>query len=50
MKDAVSQEARVFDREGAIKRSVDEALKKLKVFREKYPFAENPEAIETQPK
>lgn len=47
MKDAVSQEARVFDGDGAIKRSVDEALKKLKVFREKYPFAENPEAIET---
>jgi len=46
MKDAVSQEARVFDRDGAIKRLVDVALEKLKVFREKYPFAENPDAVE----
>jgi hypothetical protein len=47
MKDAVSQEARVFDGDGAIKRLVDEALEKLKVFRERYPFTENPDSIET---
>ena len=47
MKDAVSQEARVFDSNGAIKRSVEEALEKLKLFREKYPFTENPDSVET---
>jgi len=46
MKDAVSQKAGVFDGGGAIKRSVDEALENLKVFRERYPFTEKPEAIE----
>jgi len=46
MKEEVSQKARVFDSDGAIKRLVDEALEKLKVFRQKYPFAENPDAIE----
>ena len=47
MKDAVSQEARIFDSNGAIKRLVEEALEKLKLFREKYPFTENPDSIET---
>ncbi|MEM3642156.1 MAG: hypothetical protein QXH37_09575 [Candidatus Bathyarchaeia archaeon] len=47
MKEEVSQKARFFDVDGSIKRSVNEALEKLKVFRTKYPFAENPEAIET---
>lgn len=47
MKEEVSQKARVFDGDGTIKQSVDEALEKLKIFRKKYPFAENPEAIET---
>ncbi|MBS7619246.1 hypothetical protein KEJ21_01170 [Candidatus Bathyarchaeota archaeon] len=42
----VLQRAMVFDRDEAIKRSVDVALEKLRVFREKYPFTENPEAIE----
>ncbi len=47
MKEEVSQKARAFDSNGTIKRSVDEALEKLKIFRAKYPFTENPEAIET---
>ncbi len=49
MKEEVSQKARVFDCDGAIKQSVDEALKKLKVFRAKYPFAENPGSIGSLP-
>ena len=47
MKDEVSQEAKVFDSNGAIKRLVEEALEKLKLFREKYPFTEKPDSIET---
>ncbi len=47
MKEEVSQKVMVFDCDGAIRRSVDEALKKLKVFRAKYPFAEKPDSIET---
>lgn len=44
MKEEVSQKARVFDVDGTIKRSVDKALEKLKVFRARYPFTENPES------
>jgi hypothetical protein len=47
MKDSVSQQAKIFDSNGAIKQSVEEALEKLKRFREKYPFTENPDSIET---
>ena len=47
MKDAVSQKARIFDSNGVIKRLVEEALEKLKRFREKYPFTEKPDSIET---
>lgn len=47
MKEEVSQKAIVFDGDGTIRRSVDEALSKLKSFRVKYPFAENPDSIET---
>jgi len=47
MKEEVSRKAKVFDGDGAIKWQVDEALEKLKVFRGKYPFTENPDSIET---
>lgn len=47
MKDAVTQEARIFDSNRVIKRLVDEALEKLRAFREKYPFTEDSNSIET---
>ncbi len=46
IKDGVLQKAKAFDSEGIIKRSVDEGLKKLKVFRTRYPFAERTDTIE----
>ena len=47
VKASVSEKARVFDRDGSMKRLVDGALEQLKVFRAKYPFAENPDSIES---
>lgn len=41
------QKARIFDRTGAIKTEMDSAISLLKQFREKYPFVENPDSIET---
>jgi hypothetical protein len=47
MRPSVEEKARNFDGDGTIKKEVDEALKKLKSFRVKYPFVENPELLET---
>ena len=47
MKDSLLGKVRVFDEDGAIKIETDIAMKSLKDFRERYPFAEKPETIET---
>jgi hypothetical protein len=46
MKPVVVEEAKKFDKEGIIKRKVDDALEKLQEFKEKYLFQQNPDAIE----
>ena len=47
MRPSVEEKARTFDRNGMMKSIVDEALKKLRSFRKKYPFTEDPNSIET---
>lgn len=46
MKEDVTQKAKFFDSEGKIKHRIEDALNKLKDFRKKYPFTENPATIE----
>jgi hypothetical protein len=46
MKTNVEEEANRFDLNGVMKNKVVEALAKLKTFRMKYPFAEDPKTIE----
>jgi hypothetical protein len=46
MKLTVIEQAKKFDKEGIIKSKVDDALEKLQVFKEKYPFQQNPESID----
>jgi hypothetical protein len=46
MKPSVIDEAKTFDKEGIIKSKVDAALEKLQVFKEKYPFQQNPDSID----
>lgn len=47
MKASVVERAKNFDSDGTVKSLVNEALQKLKSFRGKYPFVENPDSIET---
>lgn len=47
MKKPVIERARTFDTDGAMKSVVDEALNKLNNFRKKYPFAEDPDSVES---
>jgi len=47
MKESLLEKARAFDKSGLIKIEMDTAMKLLKDFRLRYPFAENPESIET---
>jgi hypothetical protein len=47
MKESLLGKVAIFDKSGAIKIEVDSAMELLKGFRARYPFAENPEAIET---
>jgi hypothetical protein len=47
MSESMIQRARIFDRSGVVKREMDNAILLLKQFRGKYPFAENPDSIET---
>lgn len=46
MQQDVEEKARIFDRDGIIKSEVNEALAKLRIFRAKFPFVENPESVE----
>jgi hypothetical protein len=46
LKTDVTNRAKTFDANGLIKRLVDETLEKLKMFREEYPFTEDPTQIE----
>lgn len=46
MKTKVEEEARRFDTDGSIRRRVNEALEKLRTFKAKYPFTEDPSSIE----
>jgi len=41
------EKARIFVKNVAVKNEMDNAVAKLKCFREKYPYTENPESIET---
>jgi len=47
MKESSLEKMRAFDKNGVIKTEIDSAMKRLKDFRVKYRFAENPESIET---
>lgn len=47
MKESLLEKVRVFDKSGLIKIEIDTAMKSLRDFRARYPFAENPESIET---
>lgn len=47
MKESLLEKVRVFDKNGVIKIEIDSAMRLLKDFRARYPFAENPESIET---
>lgn len=47
MKESLLEKVRTFDENGVIKVEIDSAMRLLKDFRAKYPFAENPESIET---
>ncbi|MGD0159634.1 MAG: hypothetical protein ABSB89_04990 [Candidatus Bathyarchaeia archaeon] len=47
MKESLLEKVRAFDKNGVIKVEIDSAMKLLKDFRARYPFAENPESIET---
>jgi hypothetical protein len=47
MKESLLEKVRAFDKNGVIKIEIDSAMKSLKDFRLRYPFAENPESIET---
>jgi hypothetical protein len=47
MEESLLEKVRAFDKNGSIKIEIDDAMKLLENFRVKYPFAENPESIET---
>jgi len=47
MKESLLEKVRAFDKNGVIKIEIDNAMGLLKDFRVRYPFAENPESIET---
>jgi hypothetical protein len=47
MKPTIIEEAKKFDKEGIIKKKVDDALEKLQAFKEKYPFQQSPDSIES---
>ena len=47
MKESLLEKVRAFDKNGVIKIEIDSAMRLLKDFRVRYPFAENPESIET---
>jgi hypothetical protein len=47
MESTVIEQAKEFDKEGIIKNKVDYALEKLRAFKEKYPFQQNPDKIES---
>jgi hypothetical protein len=47
MKAPLLEKVGAFDKSGAIKIEADSAMESLKGFRARYPFAENPETIET---
>jgi hypothetical protein len=46
MKPEVIEQTKEFDKEGIIKKKVDDALEKLQAFKEKYPFQQNPDSID----
>jgi len=46
MRASVIEKAKIFDKDGTIKREVETAISLLRNFREKYPFVENPKSIE----
>lgn len=47
MKESLLEKVKGFDRNGEVKIEIDSAMKSLREFRIKYPFAENPKLIET---
>ena len=47
MKESLLEKVRAFDKNGVIKIEIDGAMRLLKDFRVRYPFAENHESIET---
>ena len=47
MKESLLEKVRAFDKNKAVKIEIDSAMGLLKDFRLRYPFAENPEAIES---
>jgi hypothetical protein len=46
MKPEISEKAKSYDINGEMKRKINEALERLRIFREKYHFTEDPQAIE----
>ena len=47
MTDSMLEKASAYDKNGLMKHEIDNALSLLKQFRAKYPFAENPESIDS---
>jgi len=47
MRESLLDKVKAFDKSGNVRTEVDKAMKSLKDFRTKYPFAENPESIES---
>ncbi|MGD6934213.1 MAG: hypothetical protein ACQCN5_08410 [Candidatus Bathyarchaeia archaeon] len=46
MKAEILEKAKSFDKDGSMKKVVDDALEKLQIFRNRYPFAETPDLID----